>query len=157
LQHAQSGRFPRNLGDLCSRLHVAPPADGDGPEALAERTAAIVRCYARLAERHRSLVGPYGAPDQPASPGWYGRRLPEISGLVPPLKRWWGQLDPRILGALEAYHGAEVVLFHRGEPVTDCYLFDQLMQFVVGAANIGVWGWLCAERLEVVTMDSRDV
>src|SRR5205823_2231303 len=146
-----------SFDDLCSGLGVAPPPNGDEPGSLAARTTAIIACYARLAERHRSLVGPYGAPDRPASPGWYGRRWPELIGLVPPLTRWWEAIDPRILGALEAYHGAEVVLFHRGQPIADCYLFDQLMQFVVGAANIGVWGWLCAERLEIVDLDPGHV
>jgi len=157
LFHAQTGRYPRDPADLCCQVDVPPAPEGDDPGAVAGRTTALARCYARLFDRHRSLVGHLGGADQPASPGWYGRRWLEMTGLVPPLSRWWGDLDPRVLGALEAYHGPEVALLHRAEPVPDCYLLDVLSEFVLGAANVGVWDWLTAERLEVVPLDPGEV
>ncbi len=89
LFHAQTGKYPKEVADLCSRLHLPAPTGGEGPEALAARAVAIARCYAALFHRHRSLVGPYGGPDDATSPGWYGRRWLEGMGLVPPLTRWW--------------------------------------------------------------------
>lgn len=153
LCHAQSGRYPRDLSDLCVRLGLPPPRAADGPKSVAERSVAISVCYALLLNRHRSLVGDAGGGNLSESPGWYGRRWLELMGLAPPLFRWWGGIDQRLLGSIEAYFGPEVLLFQRAAPVAGCYLFDVLSEFLVGAANIGVWSWLTAERLEVVDLD----
>ncbi len=157
LRYAQSGRYPRDLSDLRTALGVPAPQGGSTPAALAGRVRTIAECYARLFARHRSLVGDFGGPGRPTSPGWYGRRWPEMMGLVPPLSRWWDDLDPRILGAIEAYHGPEAVIFERALSVPGCHLFDVLSEFVVGAINIGIWDWLVAERMGIVPLDPDEI
>ncbi len=66
-------------------------------------------------------------------------------------------MDARLLGAMEAYHGPEVVLFDRARSIADVHYFDVLSEFLLGAANIGVWRWLTAQELVVVDLDPAEV
>jgi len=158
LAHAQSGKFPRSLGDLAASLALAVPEDGRTPEALATQVLAICQTYAKLEARHRSLVGGDLSPSVVTTPGAYGRGIVERTGLIPPVSRpGFLDHDPRILGTMEAYHGPEVVLAHRGEPVGSCGFFDVASQFVQAAIHLGAWRFLAAKRIEVKDLDPVDL
>jgi hypothetical protein len=116
------------------------------------------KIYSKLEARHRSLVGGDLSPSAVTTPGAYGRGVVERSGLVPPLSRpGFLDSDPRILGTMEAYHGPEVVLAHRGEPVSGCAYMDVAAQFVQAAIHLDAWRFLVASRIEVEDLDAVDL
>jgi len=95
-------------------------------------------------------VGGNLSPSAVTTPGAYGRAILERTGLVPPLSRP-GFLDhgPRILGTMESYHGGEVILLDRGEPVEASVYVDVASQFVQAAIHLGAWRFLTAKRIGV--------
>jgi hypothetical protein len=154
LAHSQGGKFSRSLGDLAASLGIVPPKHGRTPEALASQVAAIAHCYAKLSARHQSLVRGTRSPSVVPTPGAYGQTVMELSGLTPPLSRpGFLDHDPRIVGTMESYHGAEVVILHRRESVPGCTYMDVAAQFVQLAIHRRDWRFLTAKRIEVEDVD----
>ncbi len=155
---AQLGRFPASLGEAAVSLGLPAPKEGHSPAAVLERALTAGRVYAKLAERHRSLTGGIRSPGAMTTGGSYGRAIIERTGLVPPLSRpGFLDHDPRILGTFEAYHGAELLLGHRGGPIDGCTYFDIMAEYVLAAIHVGAWGALTAKTLHVRDLDPKTV